>query len=389
MAILMLVHALAPPTLGGTPIILQRLLAGLPGIELEVVTDRRLRAAVKRGGERVLAGRYRYFAKWPGPGRRWLPGRVVLAALDVALAIVAGVRAGCWARRDGARWVMSVPDEGFSVIAGAVAARIARRPHVIFVFDLWEENAYSEVDRWVARRVERRIWRDAAAIVGHAQTLVDHYSRKHGVTPHAIPTPIDLAAASPVGAPRVRRPDEPREVLFGGALYWAQAEALERLARVCRSMDGVTLTVVGDEHSARAAGVLADRYEQRLSPGDFRARVAAADVAFLGLSFDSPRPEVVATATPARLPEYMASGTPILVHAPADSHVARYARTEDFAEVVDQADDDALAAGLEMVLADGVRSKLRADRARRLAIERHDTDRVCARLAAILAGIAS
>ncbi len=386
---LMLIHALAPPTPGGTPIVLHRLLAGLPGIELDVVTDRRLRPAVARGDRRVLPGSYRYFAKWPGPGRRWLPGRAVLAALDVALAVLAGLRAGRWARRDRVRWIMSVPDEGFSVIAGAVAARVARRPHVIFVFDLWEENAYAEVDRWVARRVERRIWRAAAAIVCHAQTLADHYARKHGVAAHAIPTPIDLAAVAHARAARVRRPGEPREVLFGGALYWAQVEALARLARVCSADDDVSLTIVGDERAARAAGVVADRYEQRLSPEEFRARVAAADVAFLGLSFDSPFPDVVATATPARLPEYMASGTPILVHAPAESHVASYARAEDFAEVVDRPDDGALASGLEAVLADGARSKMRADRARQLAVERHDMNRVRARLAAILAGVAS
>ena len=41
-----------------------------------------------------------------------------------------------------------------------------------------------------------------------------------------------------------------------------------------------------------------------------------ADAVFLGLSFGSDHPEVIKTATPARLPEYMASGTPLIVHAP-------------------------------------------------------------------------
>jgi glycosyltransferase involved in cell wall biosynthesis len=85
------------------------------------------------------------------------------------------------------------------------------------------------------------------------------------------------------------------------------------------------------------------------------------------------------------LPEYMASGTPILVHAPAGSHVAEYARREDFAELVDQADDDALAAGIRRVVADSAQRTRRARRARELALERHAARPVALRLREILA----
>ena len=80
---------------------------------------------------------------------------------------------------------------------------------------------------------------------------------------------------------------------------------------------------------------------------------------------------MIRTATPARLVEYMASGRPLLVHAPRGSHVAEYARSLDFAEVVDAADDEALAAGLRAVIEDPERALERARRARELAAERH------------------
>ena len=107
--------------------ILERLLSELPGIDLSVVTDRRLRRRVRAGGEGVLDAHYRFVWKWPGWGGRWHAGRVVGAAIDVGLAALAGLRTARWARRDSARWIMSVTDEGFSVIAGAVAARLAQR----------------------------------------------------------------------------------------------------------------------------------------------------------------------------------------------------------------------------------------------------------------------
>jgi glycosyltransferase involved in cell wall biosynthesis len=384
--VIMLVHALAPPTPGGTPVVLRRLLSGLPAIRLEVVTRSALRPVVRRGGAEVLSARYRFVPKWPGWGRRWLAGRVVAAAVDLSLALVAGARVARWARREKAHWIMSVVDEGFSPVAGAVAARLAGLPHVIMVFDLWQENAYPEVDRWVAGLFEGTLWRGAAAVVGYDEEIARHYDRKHGVRARVIATPIDADAPGAVRA-APRRDGSTAEVLFAGALYWAQEEAARRLSRVCAALPDIRLTVVGDATTARAAGIAADSFEPQLDSVGFRSRVARADVAVLCLSFGSAHPEVVATASPARLPEYMASGTPLLVHAPAGSHVAEYARSEDFAEVVDRADEAALEAGLRRVLADRELSGERARRARDLALTRHAATRVCADLRAILAEI--
>ncbi|HET6547460.1 MAG TPA: hypothetical protein VFG79_03310 [Solirubrobacter sp.] len=352
---LLFLHAMAPPFPGGTPIIVHRLLSRLD-VDLDTVTALTLRG---RPGPR-LPGRYHYFLPFPHylDGRR--AGRAIDAAGDMTLAVLAGVQAAAVARRRRSRWVLSVADRGFSLVAGDVAARLAGVPHVIWVFDLWEENAYPEVDRWIAGRLERGIWRRAAAILGHDAEIAGE------------PPPPPRAAGGP------------REVLFGGALYWAQEDALRRLSRVCRAMPDVRLTVIGDERSARALGVEADVFEAVLPPDEFRARVQAADVAFLGLSFDSPYPDVIATASPARLPECMASATPILVHAPAGSHVAEYARRGDFAEVVDRPDDAALAAGLRRVLDDRDASTMRARRARELALERHDVVKVAALLRVML-----
>ena len=67
----MLVHALAPPTPGGTPVVLHRLLTDLPGVRVEVATNRALRERVEAGGGRALDAPYHYFFKWPGWGARF------------------------------------------------------------------------------------------------------------------------------------------------------------------------------------------------------------------------------------------------------------------------------------------------------------------------------
>jgi glycosyltransferase involved in cell wall biosynthesis len=361
---LLLVHALAPPTPGGTPVILHRLLGGLEDARLEVLTDRELAARVRAGGPLVLPARYRWFRKLPAPRVRLLAGPVAYA--NALLAVVAGVQGAVSARRRETRWILSVVDGGFSPIAGAVAARLSRRPHLVMAFDLWEENAYAPAERRLARLLERRILREAAAVVVYCERAAEHYRAKHGATCAVIATPIE--------APDEAAPDpgavDPGEVLVAGAVYWAQEDAVRRLTRAAASA-GMTVTILGDEADLRRRGIAADRYEPPLEAEAFRARLRRAGVLFLGLSLDSPHPDVIRTATPARLVEYMATGRPLLVHAPAGSHVAEYARGEDFAEVVDGADDEALAAGLRAVSADPERASERAGRARRLAAERH------------------
>jgi glycosyltransferase involved in cell wall biosynthesis len=374
---LVYVHALAPPTPGGTPVILHRVLSGPPDLDLETFTDLYIRF-VGRWTDRpgpTLPGRYHYFLKLPPWGGRWRLGRIAIGALNYALAWAAGAWAALVARRRRAGWVLSVADRGFSVIAGDAAARLAGVPHLVWVFDLWEENAYTDVERWIASRLEGGIWRRAAAIISHTEAMSDYYERKHGVRCRVLATPIDVADDPPPDAagPNGRTP---REVLYAGALYWAQEETLRRLARVCRDLEDVTLTVLGDEAHYRAHGIEADRYEPPLAAGEFRGRLARADLLFLGLSFNSAHPEIVATATPARLPEFMASGRPLVVHAPAGAHVTEYARREDFAEVVDEPDDEALATAIRHVLADERLTSMRARRARELALERHETAHV-------------
>jgi glycosyltransferase involved in cell wall biosynthesis len=94
----------------------------------------------------------------------------------------------------------------------------------------------------------------------------------------------------------------------------------------------------------RHYGHVADAEAQRLQ--------TEADILFLPLAFDSPAPEVVRTALPGKFAEYLASGRPMLVHAPPDSFVAWYCRCHQCAVVVDKTDPRGLAGGLERLATD-------------------------------------
>jgi glycosyltransferase involved in cell wall biosynthesis len=373
---LVYLHAYAPPTPGGTPVLIHRLLSGLPPDKLEVVTDVARREAVSSGGPRVLQASYHFVRRKRRRGDRFVAGRALDAVIDGALAVTAGVRAAAVARRRRAGWVLTVSDEGFSVIAGAVCSRLTGRPHIVMVFDLWEENAYDGFARALARVLEPRILRNAARVVVHNDKMAQHYHAKHGISCAVLPTSVEPWQTAPA---ETRRPDDCREILFAGAVYWAQEDSLRRLSRATRGLDGVRLTIVGsgtDEAALRERGIVADRLEPNLPPERFRPRLEQADVLFLGLGFETGHPDVIRTAAPAKLPEYMASGRPILVHAPRGSHVAEYGREAGFAEVVDVPDEQALRVALLRLLEDAELAGARAARALELVRDRHEASRV-------------
>jgi glycosyltransferase involved in cell wall biosynthesis len=384
-ASLLYVHGLAPPTPGGVSMVVHLLLSRLPA-QVDTFTDLALRGRVRRGGL-VVPGRYHFVPRLP----RWARRRVrligvVQTAGNALLAVAAGLAAARVARRRETRWVLSVADDGFSVIAGSVCARTAGLPHLVWVFDPWEENAYGPAERWLAQRLERRIWRNAAAVIVHADEMAEHYACKHGVRCAVLPTPVDMDGWERLPVDGTVAAGGPREMLVAGAVYWLQADAVRRLAQVCRGLEEVRLTVLSDPALLDAHDLDADRFEPSLSPERFRSRLREADVLFIGLSFDADAPLAVRTSTPARLPEYLASGRPILVHAPPGSHLAEYTRRAGFGALVDRPDNEALRETLERLLVDEAGNAERARVARRLARERHGADAVAAELWRILTG---
>jgi glycosyltransferase involved in cell wall biosynthesis len=77
-----------------------------------------------------------------------------------------------------------------------------------------------------------------------------------------------------------------------------------------------------------------------------------ADILFLPLAFDSPIPEVILSSAPAKLGEYLAAGSPILVHAPSGSFVTELLRKADAGVIVDTPEPDRLAEALIRIAAD-------------------------------------
>jgi glycosyltransferase involved in cell wall biosynthesis len=77
-----------------------------------------------------------------------------------------------------------------------------------------------------------------------------------------------------------------------------------------------------------------------------------ADLLFLPLSFTCEYPALIRTSAPGKFGEYLASGTPVLVHAPADSFPVRFVTQHGCAAACAVPDKHALAVTLAAMIRD-------------------------------------
>jgi glycosyltransferase involved in cell wall biosynthesis len=80
----------------------------------------------------------------------------------------------------------------------------------------------------------------------------------------------------------------------------------------------------------------------------------SADILFLPLAFDSPYPDIIRTSAPGKTGEYLASGKPVLVHAPKDSFIAWYFSKNRCGDVVSENNPEILAAHIVHLIRDDV-----------------------------------
>ena len=110
-----------------------------------------------------------------------------------------------------------------------------------------------------------------------------------------------------------------------------------------------------------------------MAPNSEMPRIQSqADILFLPLSWHTKSPEIINTATPGKLTEYLIGGRPILIHAPKESYLVEYAKENDFALVVDEENVDQLANAIRRLLTDQELSNRLIRNAQATFLKNHD-----------------
>ena len=238
-----------------------------------------------------------------------------------------------------------------------------------YLLDQYGHMVTTVLGKHIFAHLEPRLVKGAAAVIVPNELQRDDMRRRYGIDVSVIHNPCDLAeyggpAKADADDSAIARADERRIVYTGsiGPLHYEPFRTLlTAMARLDRSL---TLHLYTGQARARLEsegirGPVVFHPPQPLSA--MAALQQRADLLFLPLALRSKHADIVRTAAPGKMSEYLAAGRPILVHAPPDSFLARYFREHQCGVVVDRRDPAELAAAIESVLTDpALRGRLRA-----------------------------
>lgn len=245
----------------------------------------------------------------------------------------------------------------FDLAASSIASRRLDIPLVAYLFDdpifQWPDGMYRKL-----ARIWEQVWARRAdlVIVPNEVMRADFLRRWPGAKVAIVRNPARFPSASEV-SPTARALGSampggvgPLRIVYTGSVYQAQGDAFRNLvASLDRLRGAFELHVYSAQGQASfdAEGVVGPHvFRHAHVPDTEVSRVQQeADILFLPLSFTE-IPEVIRSSAPGKTAEYLASGRPALVHAPAGSWVAQFAKERGCAAVVDTSDVEMLTATL-------------------------------------------
>lgn len=255
---------------------------------------------------------------------------------------------------------------------------------VVHMMDDWpaslhHEGLLSPLARRVIDRELRPLFRSCAARMAVSDAMAAAYLTRYRTRFEVFNNGVDMVAwaAAPAGA---RDGPGPRRLVYVGRIGRSNADSLQEAAVATGLLRRAGIAVAFDvyspddstENGRRLALEPGVTLHGRIPHERVPAALARADLLVLPLDHDRRLSAYARLSMPTKAVEYMASGRPILVYAPALHAVSLDAREKGWAEVVDTPGPTLLAAAIQRLLADPGRCVAIGRAARALALERHE-----------------
>jgi glycosyltransferase involved in cell wall biosynthesis len=363
------------PTWSGQAAIVHRLLSSLDPRCYCLLS--RANVTATDGGLPPLPGRYYHLGGASGASPEQANGleRWAIRMRRAGSALRVLIQAAFIARRERCAALVATPDRVEDLPLAFAASRLARIRFYPYLFDDYANKWTGARERRFARVVEPFLLRRSAGIVVPNELLQEELRKRYGVVSTVVPNVYDPSLYDADAA----EPDYGAEaaIVFTGAVYHAHYGAFRTLVAGLRLLEGrsarLHLYTASDEAQLEREGICGPVAFHAHVPSSAVPRIQQeAHILFLPLAFDSPYPEVVRTSSPAKMAEYMASGRPILVHAPPDAFISTYFRHHRCGVVVDESDPRLLAEAIERILGDtGLRNLLSAAARERAVADFH------------------
>jgi len=358
---ILVVSSWAPPMQGGSPQVFGNLFSEFNPDSYVIFTDF-IKNARTYEGRQKLPCRYYFFNNgrnhFLNPESRFKIVRIATKFFFFFSAIRQGLRI---IRSEKIDILMGTSDKGPALILTFILSKFSEKPYVLYLLDLYRWNNLGAAWNKMAIFFEPVFFKKAKKIFigeGHRRFYQKKYGNKYSYE-------VVLNCAEKNNKKNEENlltfKTSPYTILFTGNIYWAQERSLRNLIRAISEIKDADIRFV---ICSEKTNLSSEEFKQNpqiiftsLTPKKIPDALKNADILFLPLSWNTPSPEVIEMAVPGKTAEYLASGTPILVHAPADCYLSKYAKERGFAHVVDTEDILALQNGIRKILTDKEYSK--------------------------------
>ncbi len=313
----------------------------------------------------------------------------VVSPVPTLLTITAMVRRGVAAvRRGGITRILGVSDNGAALIAAHLISRRTGVPYALYLYDLYRGNHLAPFDRLLARLTEDILLRGARPVIVTNEATESYYRAKYAQLELAV-VHNSVLGEDYASHRAPYRPTPPYTIVFTGHVYWAQRQSVMNMVRAMDELQDLPvhldLYTPRPDRKLEAAMRATHRVRVLSAPATSMPAVhSRATLLFLPLAWNTPSPQIIATASPGKLTDYLAAGRPLLIHAPTYAFVTQYARRHDLGVVVDVDDHRALAHAVRRYLQDPAVGERFAQNAIRLFAEGYEARANAARLLSLL-----
>ena len=246
--------------------------------------------------------------------------------------------------------------------AAWIASKRLKLEFYPYFFDHYKYQQKLKILRVFNGFFEKRIVKTSKNIIVPNEKTSELYKKEYGKGGIIIRNPCDLSKYHKTDNRTINSKDKIK-IIYTGDIYSAQIDAFQNLVSALDVLDSKKMNISLDIYATIQSKNFFEKniktkykkikFHNHINHSNIPKTQMSADLLFLPLSFNSSYPpELINTSAPGKTGEYLASGRPILVHAPKGSFLSWYFRKHRCGAVVDVYDSEKLASTLENLISD-------------------------------------